>query len=335
MQPIVRRRGEKFIMYVVSETEARQIVTLDDAIEVMDQAFRALDRGDVVSFPPLAAHGSAASSKFGVKAAVDKAAAIPGLKIGSYWPDNLQQGIPAHGSTTILLDDRTGLPSALVAASHINGLRTAAADAVGVRALSAPHAGRVAIVGAGHQAYYDLQAIARVREVTDVQVWSRSPERAAAFAKQAREEGFNAAPAELEAAVRGADIVVTATASHAALIQREWVSAGTHISAMGADGQGKQELDPALVANALLFADLPEQSVRIGEFQHAASLGLIDPSSIVPIGAVLNGHAPGRTDPEQITIFDSSGIGIQDIAIAGFVVEQARKMGLGTEVDLG
>ncbi|MDT9600498.1 ornithine cyclodeaminase family protein [Sphingosinicella rhizophila] len=322
-------------MYIVSETVARRSVTLADAISLMDEAFRAVVEGDAVAFPVLMCHGTQSNTRFGVKAALNRKAALPGLKIGSYWPDNSMRGIEAHGSTTILLDDETGFPVALVSAGHINGLRTAGADAVGVRALARPDASHVAIIGAGHQAWYDLKAIAEVRDVKRVSVWNRSPDKAAAFARRASDQGFDAQAVDLEQAVRGADIIVTATASQEPLVQKEWVSPGTHISAMGADARGKQELDPQLALGAALFAELPEQSVVLGEFQHAAALGLIGQDAVTPIGAVLNGSQTGRTSADQITIFDSSGIGVQDLAIAAFAVERARALDLGTEVDIG
>jgi ornithine cyclodeaminase len=127
--------------------------------------------------------------------------------------------------------------------------------------------------------------------------------------------------------------VITATAAREALVMSDEVAPGTHISAMGADGVGKQELDPALVARARLFADYPEQSVRLGEFQHAVGAGLVGPDAIVALGQVLAGKAQGRTSAEEITVFDSSGISLQDLLVAQAIVAAATAEGLAQQVE--
>jgi ornithine cyclodeaminase len=279
-------------------------------------------------------HGASATHRFGAKAGVDLRTPRPGLKVGTYWPENPQAGRPAHGSLTLLLDEATGRPAALVAATHLNALRTAAADAVAVRWLARPDAGAVAVVGAGHQAWFELAAVRRMRPVTVARVWSRDRARAEAFAARCVADGLPAEAADLDAAVRGADIVITATASRTPLVARGWVRPGAHISAMGADGVGKQELDVDLVAQAACFADLPEQAARIGECQHAVAAGRLAPQAIASLGAVIVGAAEGRTGPDQITLFDSSGLGLQDIAVAEVALQRARAQGLGQWVDL-
>ncbi|MGK6320335.1 ornithine cyclodeaminase family protein [Sphingomonas sp. DT-204] len=321
-------------MRILSEADARRLIDAADAFAVVERGFADVARGDAVMFPPLVARGSDPATRFGAKAGVDLARRCPGIKVGSYWPINRAKGLPAHGSTTLLLDDETGFPAALVAATHLNALRTAAADAVAVHHLARAEAGVIAIVGAGNQAWFDLEAIRRVRPIRSVRVWNRTAPAAERFAERARQSGLEAVATELETAVRGADIVVTATAAREPLIARDWVAPGTHISAMGADGPGKQELDAALVAAAQRFADLPSQSAAIGECQHAVAAGLIDPASIVAIGDVIDGRAPGRKGADAITLFDSSGIAVQDLAIAQLAVERAAAQGVGTLLDL-
>lgn len=285
-------------------------------------------------FPPLVGHGATPSNRFGAKAGVDVPHRRPGIKIGSYWAGNPERGLPAHASTTLLLDDATGRPSALVSAGYLNALRTAAADAVAVRRLARQDASIVALIGAGNQAAYELSAIRRVRDISRVRIWSRSPEKAQALASRLAEDGLDVSAARLEDAVRQADIIVTATASREALVERSWVRPGTHISAMGADGRGKQELEIELVAAARCFADLPSQSVQIGELQHAALAGRLDAAAVVALGDVITGASPGRQGEDEITLFDSSGIAIQDIGIAALAIERARAAGLGLHVDL-
>ena len=214
----------------------------------------------------------------------------------------------------------------------MTALRTAAADAVAVRHLSRIDSSTLAIFGAGHQAWYELLAICEVRKIKQVFVTNRSKEAAVIFARRIGEElSIEAAAVEAPDAVQQADIIVTATAAHEPLFSAGLVRAGTHISAMGADSEGKQELDTYLVAKANLFADVVEQSITVGEYEKAFKTGIIDKERITPLGAVLNGQN-GRTNDQQITVFDSSGMALQDLAICALALENARNRGLAKEI---
>jgi len=238
-----------------------------------------------------------------------------GVKVGTYWPGNAAEGLPAHASTVLLLDGATGIPIAIVGASHLTALRTAAADAVAVDALARPDATALALVGAGHQAFHDAVAIARVRTPTSVAVWGRRPDQVVAMVVRLLDAGLPARPADLEEAVSGADIVCTVTSSHEPLIRVEWVQPGTHISAMGADAAGKQELEVGLIRAARCVVDVAAQAVTIGELQHAAAAGVLDVASLVSLGDVLAGREQGRRSADEITVFDSSGTAVQDLAV--------------------
>jgi ornithine cyclodeaminase len=319
-------------MLYVSEETAKAVVTMADAIETMEGVFCEIGRGDAKVFPVVMGHGPKQGTSFSMKSGLLTNRGVLGLKVGSYWPENRKQGYKAHASTTLLLDSETGYAKALVGASHMTALRTAAADAVAVRHLSRPDCATLAIFGAGHQAWYELLAICEVRKIRHVFVTNRSKEAAAAFAKRIREElSLEANAVDAPDAVQHADIIVTVTAAREPLFSAGLVRAGTHISAMGADGEGKQELDPALFAKANLFADVVEQSITVGEYEKAFKTGLIDKERITPLGAVLNGRA-GRTNDQQITVFDSSGMALQDIAICALALEKARSMGMAKEI---
>ncbi len=315
----------------VSETAAAKSVTVGDAIALMEAMFASLDQGRSRLFPFISGQGSDQGTRFGVKLGYDGARGLPGLKVGSYWPGNVAKGIGAHASTTLLLDDDTGLPKALVAATHLTALRTAASDAVAVKRLARPQATVLVLVGTGRQAYWEALAVAQVRSLTEVLVCGRNLEAAEALAARLRTAGLPAASCQLARALAQADIICTATAARGPLFSAKDVRPGVHISAMGADGHGKQELDPDLAARASLWADLPGQSVVIGEFQYLAAAGL---ERIQPIGAAVTGRLPGRRSAGEITIYDSSGIALQDLAIAAFALEQARAAGLTIPLDL-
>jgi ornithine cyclodeaminase len=234
----------------------------------------------------------------------------------------------------MLVDDETGRPKALINATLLNAYRTAAADAVAVDVLARPDATSLGLIGAGRQASFDARAVCRIRRVTKVRIWNRTAE----AARRAAAELADLAP-QVEAVDRideagGCDIVITATASRTPLLERASVRPGTHISAMGADQPGKQELALDLVEAAQLFADDPAQSVSIGELQHASvKLGL-PKSAITPIGAVLRGEAKGRAAEDSITLFDSSGTALQDLLVAEAVLAAAIRADRAAVIEL-
>ena len=318
------------MIQILDRSATEQLIGYDDAIAVTRSMFARFDSGEGVIFPVTRGHGSTEGTRFGLKAGFDRTLRLPGLKVGTYWPGNAAKGLTNHGSTTLLLDDETGFPIALVEATWLNALRTAASDAVAVDLLARKDASTLAVIGTGEQAYYEARAVARVRTLADVIIAGRDPEKATRLAERLRADGLPARPAEIGNAVGVADIVVTVTAARGALFSSQMVRPGTHISAMGADGPGKQELPADLAYHALLFADAVEQSTTIGEFQVLAGTAAAD--TITPIGAVINGRRSGRGRTEDITIYDSSGIALQDITIAALALERAQAAGLGVQV---
>jgi ornithine cyclodeaminase len=301
-------------MILITEAQSSALVTPELAFDAVRQAFIAAVDPGAASFPVVIAHASDPQNRFTIKSAAG--AEVAGLKVGAYFPTNDARGLPRHASTILLIDQESGRIGALVEGSALNCYRTAAADAVATDALARPEAEVLALFGTGHQAAYEAEAIARIRALSLVLVVGRDPSRAAAFAEKLRARGLPAETAEPEAAVRAADIVVTATTATAPLFDAGWVRPGTHVSSMGSDSQGKQELPPSLVPRARLFCDLPDQSARIGEFQHA------EPGTLLTaIGAVLSGAAAGRQNDDEITVFDSSGISLQDLHMAKAILD--------------
>lgn len=320
---------------IISQAVVEQVITRSMAYAAIQSAFEALANGQAEVLKVAFGQGFNAGESYGVKMGADRASRNLGLKIGSYWPGNHAQGLPAHGSTIFLVDPATGFPEAIVGAAWLNGFRTAAADAIAVNHLARADASVLGVIGAGHQAEHEIRAVCEVRKITRIRVATRSPERAAWLEQRLRDLDIPLEFASAEAVVREADIVITVTPAREALVQREWLRPGTHISAMGADAKGKQELDPAIVAGSRLFADFPQQSVEVGEFQHAFAAGLIGSvEDIVPLGKVTQQAAAGRMDDSEITVFDSSGIALQDLSIARCVLDEARARGLDQRVDL-
>lgn len=307
-------------MIHITEEQSAAIASHELAFDAVRAALIAAATPEAVSFPVVLGHGSDPENRFTVKSSAD--GKLAGLKVGTYFPSNDAQGLPRHSSTILLFDQARGRIGAVVEGSRLNAYRTAAADAVATDALARPDATVLAIFGTGHQAAYEVAAVARVRPLTRILVVGRNPEKVVTFVHELSTKGLPAKSADAGFACRQADIIVTATTAQAPLFTAEGVRPGTHISTMGSDATGKQELPPELLSHATLFADLPEQSLRIGEFQHAAR-----DAEVSAMGAVLSGRAAGRRDEEEITIFDSSGLSIQDLYIARAVLEALGSSG--------
>ena len=247
-------------------------------------------------------------------------------------PGNPARGLDTHQGTVTLFDGSTGQPRAILDASAITGVRTAAVSAVATRTLARDDARVLTILGAGVQGRAHLRALPAVREFDEVRVYSPSVEHAQALA-----DGRAAVANSAEEAVRGADVIVLATSSPEPVINREWLSPGAHVNAVGASVPSSRELDVETVAACSFYCDSRE-SVRneAGEFRLAVEQGAIAGEDHVraELGEVLAGMAPGRTGPEELTVFRSLGLAVEDLAAAERAVTVARARGIGVEVQL-
>jgi ornithine cyclodeaminase len=319
---------------LVSEIAVRELVSTELAFDAVSRALESVASGEAEIMPVVLAEADPPDAMFGVKTATHLRAGLLGLKVGSYFPANHARGMPNHGSTTLLLDAETGLPRALISAGYLNGLRTAAANAIAVESLARADAKTLGVLGAGHQAEFEVRAVAARRPLESIKIWSRTASSARELCGRLSDLECTVVPvASAREAVDEMGIITTVTPSRTALLSSAWVAPGTHISAMGADAPGKQELDPELMRQALALADLPQQSQRVGEFQHALAQGILDPANVIALGDVLLGRHPGRENPKQITVFDSSGVAPQDLHVAAAVLELALERGLATLVE--
>ena len=300
-------------MIHINEAQSASLVSHEMAFAAITRALIAAASTHASTFPVVLGHASDPQNRFTIKSGTD--ADLTGLKVGSYFPTNDRLGLPRHDSIVLLFDQARGRVGAIVEAGKLNAYRTAAADAVASDALARRDATVLALFGTGHQAEYEALALSQVRRLTRILVVGRDPVRTEAFVQRLQSRHLPAESSQPEAACAAADIIVTATLATAPLFRAGWVRPGTHLSSMGSDATGKQELPPELFHSARLFCDLPEQSRRIGEFQHAdARLPL------TAIGAVLGGQSPGRVSAADITIFDSSGISLQDLYMAQAII---------------
>jgi ornithine cyclodeaminase len=335
LQRLVSAADRNTGMLVISELDARTLVSMPAAITAVEQSFAAMARGHARNLPVVREAVGYQDAVYGVKAGVDTRVPMLGLKAGGYWPHNAAHGLSNHQSSTLLFDPDTGRACALVSANYLTGVRTGAASAIATRHLSRPDSSVLGIIGTGVQALYQLQATLAVRPIRKVCAWNRSAGKLTAFGRHVRELGLEFAPqADRQAVAASADILVTVTPSTQPLVEQSWVRPGTHINAMGADTKGKQELDPALVAGAALFVDKASQAFSIGECQHAYRAGLIAEHSLRgSIGAVVAGLCGGRRSAQEITLFDGTGVALQDLALADLAMRLASEHGVGTRIE--
>lgn len=319
-------------MWIVPEREIAGLMTPDAAFDAVEGVFAAMASGAARNFPVVREALGHEQALYGFKGSFDRSALNLGLKAGGYWPENMEKrGLINHQSTIFLFDADTGKVRAMVGGNLLTALRTAAASAVSIRHLARDDAKILGVIGAGHQSAFQLRAALGQRAFQRVIGWNRNPDRLATLQQVANEAGlpFEAVPLDR---MQEADVIISITSSFDAILGADQVSPGAHIACMGTDTVGKQELDPVLLARAAVFTDEVAQSVTLGEAQHAVAQGLMIDSEITELGAVINGTAPGRTSDAQITLFDGTGVGLQDLAVAAAVVDLAIAKGVAIEV---
>ena len=324
-------------MLILNESEIRACVALDlPALEAVEEGFASLARGEVIVPPPMGIEVPERQAEIHVKTAYVRG--LPGfaVKIASGFGINTSRGLPTSSGLMVLFSAETGFPLALLQDNgYLTDVRTALAGAIAAKHLARKTVSVIGIVGTGDQARHQLRALRLVRDVRRVVVYGRRREAAAAYAQEMSEElqvpvDMAAAVADLVAA---SDLVVTTTGSRAALIRAGDVRAALHITAMGSDGPGKQELDPQILGRAdKVVCDLRSQCARLGELQHALRAGILgEDGAVSELGDLVAGLKPGRTGDGELTVCDLTGLGIQDTSIAVFAFERAKAAGLGRE----
>ncbi|MCF6320515.1 MAG: ornithine cyclodeaminase family protein [Rhizobiaceae bacterium] len=321
-------------MLIVSEDTCKKVIGRADAFTAVESVFAAMASADAYNFPVIREAIGHADALYGFKSGFDKAGLTLGVKAGGYWPGNMKKGLTNHQSTVFLFDPDTGQLSALVGGNYLTAVRTAASSAISIAHLARKDAKVLGMVGAGHQAGFQLRAAAEQRNFEKVVAWNYHPDMLPALGKIAEEIGLPFEAVDREELGAQADVIISITSAHEPLMMKDWVKPGTHLACMGTDTQGKQEMDPALIASATLFTDEIAQSISLGETQHAITAGLITKDDITPIGAVINKDHPGRTSDEEITLFDGTGVGLQDLAVASVAAKLAQEKGEAQQVEL-
>ncbi len=317
---------------VLSEHEVERLLDMESCVEAMAEVLASLARGEL--FLPLrsVARPEGAPSLMGLMPAY-RETPVPlwSLKEIVISPDNPARGLDTHQGGVLLHDGTTGELVALLNASPITAIRTAAVSAVATRALARDDARRIAILGAGVQARAHVAAMKAVVEDPEIRIWTRSTD---AAERLASETGAIVAPSA-DAALFGAEVVCTTTSSREPVVEKRWVAPGTHINAVGACFPTTRELDTETIAHSSLFVDRRESAFNeAGDYLIPAAEGAIGPEHVkAELGEVLAGMHPGREHEDELTVFKSLGIAVEDLAAAELVVRRAREQGVGTEVD--
>ena len=322
---------------ILTEAELRDAVALDlDAVECVEDAFRALAGGKVVMPPILSMPIAEANGEVDVKTAYIPDLPSFAIKVSPGFFDNPKIGLPSTSGLMILFSAKTGQVEALLLDNgYLTDVRTAAAGGVAAKHLSREDATTVCILGSGLQARMQLTALSLVRDLTAATIWGRDQEKAkAAAAEMAEALGFPVgATTDPEEAVSRADIVVTTTPATSPVLKADWLRPGQHITAMGSDQHGKNEIEPECIARARYVPDRLSQTRHLGELRAAIDAGIVDAETeFDELGQIVSGDAEGRASDDQITIADLTGTGVQDTAIATLARDRAEKAGAGTEI---
>jgi ornithine cyclodeaminase len=329
---------------ILSHEEVKRALPPDECADAMARVLAMRARGEAYNplrsiMRPPGAHGFMGLMP-GWGAAGDDAQASFALKAICLIPENPSRGLDTHQGIVTLFDGEIGVPTAILDASAVTDVRTAAVTAVATRALAREDAGTLAILGAGVQARSHLRALLTVRDFSTVRVYAPTAAHAHAVLEDAPLSGAStrmAVAASAEEAVRGADVIVTATSSKTPVLQREWLARGAHVNAVGASTPTAREIDVATVAASSMFCDSRESlAAEAGEYLLAIEEGAIDGENHVrgELGEVLIGERPGRRGDNELTLFRSLGIAVEDLAAAELAVAAARQQGFGTEVEL-
>ena len=320
---------------ILTEAELRSQVQLNPAaIECVEQAFHALATRAVVMPPIMRLDIVEHNGEIDVKTAYIPGVDSLAIKISPGFFDNPALGLPSINGLMVLFSTRTGMVEALLLDNgYLTDIRTAAAGAVAARCLARADSRSAAIIGAGRQAELQLEALTLVRDIESATLWARDFGKAeAAAVSLGKRLGIPVSACDsVQAATAAADIIVTTTPSTQPLLLAEHVKPGQHITAMGADSEHKNEIEPQLVASATYFCDRLSQAQTLGELHHAIDENLIGAAdSFTEIGQVIAGQAPGRMDINQITLCDLTGTGIQDTAIATLAHRLCQQQKAGT-----
>lgn len=336
-----------FKVKVLNQAVLEEVLEMPEVIEAIETVYTLKAQDQTTLFPMVFHEFNPGVADMDIKSGHLKGADIFGFKLVSWYGENKDKNLPLLIGTTMIFDASTGVPLAILNADHITGMRTGAAGAIGAKYLAKKNSKTLLMVGTGHIAQFQIAAtIHAVDTIEHIIIHDPlSTERSNDYKntiKEKLEKNFNItkpitfeASTDLKTSVGKSDIIVTATPSKKAMILKDWVNPGTHISCVGADMSGKQEIDEALFTDSIVVVDDIKQATEVGETETAYKKGLITKEGIhAEMGDIILGHKKGRTSDDQITIFDTTGIALQDLMTSKLALEIAERKQLGIVIDL-
>jgi alanine dehydrogenase len=324
--------AQEFLL--ISQEEILQNVPMSDFIQAAEDAFRAFAQGKT-TVPPKVIFPVGTGIMAAMPAFVEEPDALV-IKVANARKTNVAKGLPRATTQVFLYDGDTGLPLALMDGGSITGMRTGAAGGVAAKYLARPDSRAVGIVGAGVQGRTHLIALQELFPVERARVYDQYPEAVTAYVSEMSERtGLDIKGGSLEETVRESDILVTVTGSHEPLVKSEWVRDGTHINAFGADKAEEQELETAVHQRSRVFVDWMVQCELLGDVSYPLECGAIRKEDIAgELGQVVTGEVEGRQSDEQVTVFDATGVAVQDALAARMIYRAALDKGLGHSIEL-
>jgi ornithine cyclodeaminase/alanine dehydrogenase len=347
---------------ILNEETIKELLDIKNVIKVVEQAY-ILKNSDQANLFPIITHiFEPGKADMDIKSGHLKGDAnIFGLKLVSWFSENNKKGLPELVGTIMVFDGKTGMPLGILSGEHLTCMRTGSAGAIGSKYLARKDSENLLMVGAGHQAFFQIAAtltvLDQIKKVTVYdpinykfavdfcnkaklrlknEILSKYKDDKIYFEKLAKKFDINfVATDDIEKPTGEADIIITATPSRKPLIKREWIKKGTHFTCIGADMEGKQEIDENIFSMARVLVDDINQAANVGETEMPIKKNIITKESIIgEIGEVILGKVPGRVSKDDITIFDSTGIAYQDLLTATYIIKIAKEKGLGTTAEL-
>jgi ornithine cyclodeaminase len=323
---------------MLSRSDIRKLITMEEAIAALRHAHAEFSRGQAAMPVRSVILAPEHDGWYGIMPAYLPSGGVMGLKSVTVHKQNPGKSLPAIHGLILLLDPATGVPISVMDAGYLTGVRTAAASGVATAALAREDARELAILEAGVQGRHHLSAMLQVRPIAKVRVFDAMPENAERFQRemQAAVSGTIEVAASPEEAVMSSDIVVTTSTSPTPIVEFAWLKPGAHINGVGSHSPGVRELAGDVITNARVVVDSREAALQeAGDLRIPIEEGKVTAEQLSDeLGEVIEGLKPGRTSPDQITVYKSVGIAIQDMAVAGLVYRKATEAGIGTEVEL-
>lgn len=314
---------------VINQSLVKQLVSMEESVQIVEEAFTDFHLNKSIVYPAVREMVEEYNGIFGIKSSYLKEKSI-GLKAGGFWKGNVQRGKTNHQSTMLLFNPETGEPVCMLDANYLTGIRTGAAGAVGAKYMARKDSKVIALIGAGVQSRTQLECLLPLFPIEEVLVYSKTEESAKTLANEIVCKGLKVRITDsAQKAVEPADIVVTTTPSFIPVLKTSWLKLGAHLNAMGSDTRGKREIEIDKIPDKVV-CDFWQQSSIMGELQH----GFPRDSVYAEIGQLTSGERSGRGADNEITMFDSTGIAVQDLSVAEYVYRKAQDLKLGVTVEL-